>query len=107
EEMLEECLVPTFEQSSVHFRVWGCIMKGVKGPLLVLEYPRGKGGGMNSERYQKQVLDGKLLKFYADMNAEQPGTLFQQDDAPAHHSKSTQRWFGHHQIPLFSHLVIH
>ena len=47
----EDCLVPTFKQSSVCVMVWGCIMKGWKGPLVVLEYPGGKGGGMNTARY--------------------------------------------------------
>jgi len=28
--------------------VWGYIMNGRKEPLLVLEYPGGKGGGMNT-----------------------------------------------------------
>ena len=48
EELLDECLVPTFEQSSVRVMIWGCIVEGKKGPLVVLEYPGGKGGGMNS-----------------------------------------------------------
>ena len=51
EEFDKDCLVPTFKQSSVHVMVWGCIMKGWKGPLVVLEYPGGKGGGMNTARY--------------------------------------------------------
>ena len=41
----------TFKQSSIRVMVWGCIMNGQKGPLVVLEYPGGKGGGMNSSRY--------------------------------------------------------
>ena len=51
EEFDEDCLVPTFKQSSVCVMVWGCIIKGQKGPLVVLEYPGGKGGGMNTARY--------------------------------------------------------
>ena len=58
EEYLDECLVPTFKQLPVHIMVWGCIMEGRKGPLVVLEYPGGKGGGMNSKRYCEQVLEG-------------------------------------------------
>ena len=60
---LEECLVPTFKQSPVRKMVWGCIMDGRKGPLLVLEYPGGKGGGMNTKRYCEQVLNGVLKEF--------------------------------------------
>jgi hypothetical protein len=37
----ENCVVPTFKQSSVHVMVWGCIMEGRKGPLVVLKYPGG------------------------------------------------------------------
>ncbi|KAI0792857.1 hypothetical protein C8Q75DRAFT_691982, partial [Abortiporus biennis] len=37
EQLLEECLVPSFKQSSIRVMVWGCIMKDKKGPLVVLE----------------------------------------------------------------------
>jgi len=60
EEYNEECLVPTFKQSSVHIMIWGCIMKGKKDLLVVLNYPGCKGDGMNSKRYQEQVLDSVL-----------------------------------------------
>ena len=53
EEYDKDCLVPTFKQSAVCVMVWGCIMKGQKGPLIVLEYLGGKGGGMNSACYQE------------------------------------------------------
>lgn len=49
EEFLEECLEPTIKQASLHVMVWGCIMEGRKGPLVVLDYPGGKGGGMNTK----------------------------------------------------------
>jgi hypothetical protein len=39
-------------------------MKGNKGPLVVLEYPGGKGGGMNAKQYQEQVLKAKLHDYY-------------------------------------------
>ena len=42
EVLLDECLVPTFKQSSVRIMVWGCIMEGHKGPLVVLEYLGGQ-----------------------------------------------------------------
>ncbi|KAF9476438.1 hypothetical protein BDN70DRAFT_762689, partial [Pholiota conissans] len=63
----EECLVPTFKQSPIRVMVWGCIMDGKKGPLVVLDYPGGKGGGMNSTRYREQVLDAVLKDFYGEM----------------------------------------
>lgn len=103
EEYLEECLVPTFKQSSIRVMVWGCIMNGQKGPLVVLEYPGGKGGGMNSSRYREQVLDGVLRDFYDDMKKKKGHVIFQQDGAPSHTSKSTQQWFAQNGIPLLFH----
>jgi hypothetical protein len=103
EEFEEDCLVPTFKQSSVCVMVWGCIMKGRKGPLVVLEYPGGKGGGMNTARYQEQVLEGVLKEFYEQMDAERDGVIFQQDGAASHRSKSTKKWLSDHGIPLLFH----
>ena len=103
EVLLDECLVPTFKQSSVHIMVWGCIIEGRKGPLVVLEYPGGKGGGMNSTRYQDQVLEPTLKAFYKQMNHERQNVHFQQDSAASHRSKSTMKWFTDNQIPLFHH----
>ena len=45
EEFDENCLVPKVKQSPIKVMVWGCVMRGIKGPLVVLEYPGGKGGG--------------------------------------------------------------
>ncbi|CAA7271760.1 unnamed protein product [Cyclocybe aegerita] len=103
EELLEECLVPTFKQSTVHVMVWGCIAEDWKGPLVVLEYPGGKGGGMNSTCYREQVLEPVLLPFYYLLNQERGNMTFQQDGAPSHGSKVTKRWFAQHGIPLFPH----
>lgn len=63
----QDCVVPTFKQSGVRIMVWGCIMHNEKGPLVILEYPGGRGGGMNSKRYRKQVLKDHLYNFYTDM----------------------------------------
>ncbi|PPQ72084.1 hypothetical protein CVT25_013905 [Psilocybe cyanescens] len=103
EELVEECLVPTFKQSSVRVMVWGCIMEGKKGPLVVLAYPGGKGGGMNTSRYQNQVLNPVLKPFYTQMKAQKGNIQFQQDNAASHRSKSTMKWFADNQIPLFGH----
>jgi transposase len=103
EVMVEECLVPTFKQSSVRVMVWGCIIEGEKGPLVVLEYPGGKGGGMNSARYQNQVLDPVLTPFYTRMKAQKGNISFQQDGAASHRSKSTLQWLARNKIPLFGH----
>ena len=99
----EDCLVPTFKQSSVRVMVWACIMKGRKGPLIVLEYPGGKGGGMNSARYKDQVLDGVLASFHAEVIGEMGKVYFQQDGAASQHSKLMQKWFLSAGIPLLYH----
>jgi DDE superfamily endonuclease/Transposase len=103
DEEYDECLVPTFKQSTVQVMVWGCIMKGKRGPLVVLEYPGGKGGGLNATRYQEQVLQGKLQAFWAKMRVERGDITFQQDGAPAHAAKSTKKWLSDHSISIFPH----
>jgi transposase len=87
EELLEECCVAAVPQSPVRVMVWGIIMKGAKGPLLVLEYPGSKRGGMTASRYIDQVLEGPLSKFYHDMK---PNSQFQQDGAASHRAKITK-----------------
>ena len=59
-------------------------MLGKEEPLVVLEYPGGKGGGMNTEQYISQVLDGHLKIFYDQVELERPGVVFQQDGALSH-----------------------
>ncbi|CAA7270967.1 unnamed protein product [Cyclocybe aegerita] len=103
EKYLDECLVATFKQSPVRVMVWGCVMEGQKGPLVVLEYPGGKGGGMNTARYCEQVLEGALRGFYREMRTERGQVIFQQDNAPAHTSKLTKRWLTHHGITQLYH----
>lgn len=103
EEFNENCLVPKFKQSSVRVMVWGCIAKGKKGPLVVLEYPGGKGGGMNTERYISQVLEHAVKPFFQEMKRQRRGPIFQQDGAASHHSKKTLKWFDVNGIPLMDH----
>jgi hypothetical protein len=99
----EECLVLTFKRSLVSIMVWGVIMSGQKGPLVILEYPGGKGNGMNLKKYQEQVPEGVFLDFHAQMKAKRGAVIFQQDNAPSHMSKSTKQWFKSHDIPLLYH----
>jgi hypothetical protein len=66
----DDCVVPKFKQSSLRIMVWGCIMRDRKGPLVVLEYPGGRGGGMTAAWYQEQVLDKVLHDFYQGMTEE-------------------------------------
>jgi hypothetical protein len=86
EEYEEGCVIPTFKQLSLRVMVWGCIIRGQKGLLVVLEYPGGRGGGMNSTRYREQVLEGVLKEFYAQMKEARGNVKFQQDGAPSHTS---------------------
>lgn len=99
----DDCVVPTFKQSSLRVMVWGCIIRGRLGPLVVLEYPGGRGGGMNSQRYQEQVLEAHLKSFYQEMSQERGLVQFQQDGASSHTSKSTMRWLRNQHIKLFGH----
>jgi hypothetical protein len=103
EEFDENCAIPMFKQSAIQVMVWGCVMKGKKGPLVVLEYPGGRGGGMNSERYQTQVLNAHLFDFYQQMSEERGLVFFQQDDTPSHHSKSTLTWLAQNSVDIFLH----
>jgi Transposase/DDE superfamily endonuclease len=99
----EDCMVPTFSQSLVCIMVWGCIILGRKGPLVVLEYPGGKGGGMTAKRYQEQVLEPALLPFFKEMKEERFLVDFMQDGAPSHTAKSTKKWLKDNGIPLVDH----
>lgn len=103
EEFDDNCTIKTFTRSSVKVMVWACIMEGVKGPLVVLDYPRGPGGGFNTERYQEQVLDGPFWDFYISMVDEKEYMYFMQDNAPCHTSRKTKRWFEGTWVPLFPH----
>ena len=103
EEFRDDCCVAKFTQSSVRVMVWACIMKSRKGLFIVLEYPGEVGGGMNSARYQQQVLDGDLKDFYHQVSKEESRVEFQQDGATSHHSRSRMMWFHQNQIPLFYH----
>ena len=103
EEYDENCVIPTFKQSSMQVMVWGCVMKGRKGPLAVLEYPGGRGGGMTGQWYISQVLEAHLHTFYDQMKEERPEVMFQQDGAPSHTSKLAKQWLVDHGISVFPH----
>ena len=102
EEYDENCVIPTFKQSSVRVMVWGCVMKGRKGPLAVLEYPGGHGGGMTGQWYISQVLEAHLHTFYNQMKEERPEVVFQQDGTLNHTSKLAKQWLVDHGISVFS-----
>lgn len=97
--------LPSFTQSTVKVMVWACIAYGKKGPIVVLDYPGGKGGGMNAERYISQVLNGPLSSFFDLLASEECFPSFQQDNACAHTAKTTKQWFKSAGIALFPHLA--
>jgi transposase len=78
-------------------------MEGRKGPLVVLKYPGGRGGGMTRQRYISQVLEAHLFTFYHQMKENRPEVMFQQDGAPSHTSKLMKQWLADHRISLFPH----
>lgn len=99
----EKCVVPKFKQSSLRVMIWACIMRGKKGPMVVLEYPGGRGGRMTADRYQEQVLDKVLHDFYQEMSEERGQILFQQDGAPSHTAKSTAAYLDRNNIETLPH----
>jgi hypothetical protein len=103
EEWEDECCIGTFSQSDVRVMMWGIIAKDAKGPLVVLEYPGGPGGGMTAARYCEQVLKGPMLTFFKSLQRERPSLHFQQDGASPHRSPLTQKWLLDHHIPIFPH----
>lgn len=103
EEFDESCVIPTFKQSPLRVMIWSCIMKGSRGPLVILDYPGGKGGGMTAARYQDQVLDKVLFDYYWRMSQERGQVIFQQDGARCHTAKSTMAWLKRNLIEVFPH----
>ena len=61
--------------------IWACIVRGSRGPLVILDYPGGKGGGMMAKCYQDQVLDKVLFDYYWEMSKTRGQVVFQQDGA--------------------------
>lgn len=54
---------------------------------------RGKGGGIDWWRYCSEILIPKLLPFVKECLKRRPGTLVQEDRAPAHAHHSQQKVF--------------
>ena len=83
--------------------VWASIMHGSKGPMVVLDYLGGWGGGMNAERYQDQVLEAVLYDYYMERLEKLGNVKFQQDGAPLHTAHSTTAWLLQNSINQFPH----
>jgi hypothetical protein len=91
---------PTFQNGCDKIMVWTCIAHKLshnrKGPLIRLdvvleimnEKGKKKGGGLDGPKYVKQVLQGPLKDFVAEMKVERgPNILVLEDGAPSHRSK--------------------
>jgi transposase len=73
--------------------LWGAISYAFKGPLIRLNLGedmqgRRKAGGLNGERYVKQVLEGPLVGFVRELEEEYGSSVYVvEDGAPAHRSR--------------------
>lgn len=94
---------PMFSRPPTGVMIWACIALGEKGPIAVMDYPGGRGGGMNASRYQEQVLERVFLPYFESLGSKKHSYMFQQDNAPGHKAKSTIDWFTSHGILLFPH----
>ncbi|KAL5519933.1 hypothetical protein ACEPAG_1593 [Sanghuangporus baumii] len=83
--------------------VWACIAYNVKGPLLILDYPGGRGGGMTAARYRDQVLLPALIPFFNLLRLQNPAIQFQQDNARCHTARATIKCLQENHIPQFPH----
>ncbi|KAL5480898.1 hypothetical protein ACEPAI_9839 [Sanghuangporus weigelae] len=83
--------------------VWACIAYNFKGPLIILDYPGGRGGGMTAARYQEQVLLPFLIPVFHQLRLARPGVLFQQDNARCHTARATKKCLQDNNIPQFPH----
>ena len=67
--------------------VWGCMVYGRLGPLVVLPV-----GRMNGEKYVQLILDGPLWEFYSDILEERGSVLLMEDNAPIHRCALAKKW---------------
>jgi hypothetical protein len=72
----------TSTQSFLHGMFWGTIVRGTKGPCIFIEK---EWGTVTSEVYNTRILS--LVQEYC---AQNPGSIFMQDNAPAHRSIETR-----------------
>ncbi|KAF5312015.1 hypothetical protein D9619_003841 [Psilocybe cf. subviscida] len=93
EEYLPENIDPTFRSGRKTLMVWACITHNRKGPIIRIktvpqltdENGKKKGGGLNAERYAKQIVSGPLKRFWASVEKDTgPGVCVVEDGAPCH-----------------------
>ena len=59
---------------------------------------RGKGGGIDWWRYQKEILIPKLLPFAKRCKLDRPETIVQEDKAPAHAHHAQSYLYSQEQV---------
>ncbi len=89
----DACVLSHENRSKGSCMVWGAFSLADFTPLYRVE-----GGTLNSERYI-HLLQHALLPFLPMLLPT--GGNFQQDNAPAHASKATKKFFDDHAIPVF------
>jgi transposase len=87
EEWDTRCLVPSFKSGRVSVMVWGCMVHGKLGPLVVL--PKGR---MNGSDYVRRAMDGPLWDFYSQVTEERGLAMIMEDGAPIHRSLAARDW---------------
>ena len=91
ERYLPECTQKTIQGCGGSIMFWGCITYYKMGPLIEIK------GNLNSQGYISQILE-PLQQFWGMFRRRNKHALFMQDNAPAHSSKITERWFGLNKI---------
>jgi hypothetical protein len=96
EELLHECTTVTMKHP-VKSLVWGCMSRSDVGRLHIIR------GTLKAEKYQETILKQKLLPSIEDLFPENSSRcIFQEDNAPYHTAKMSQKWFLVHKIRVFN-----
>lgn len=78
------CLQPTFKSGRTSVMIWGCMMYGQKGPIVILPE-----SSMNGPNYVKWILEPHLKPFYEKARKESDSGDIEvmEDNAPCHTAK--------------------
>jgi len=98
ERYLERCLAPTFKSGRQSLMIWGCMVHGRLGPLVLV--PKDERTGVD---YVRLVLGGPLWDFYSDLLEERGLVAVMEDGAPIHRSKAAKDFSSAHHLEVFPH----
>ena len=90
-----------FPKSKTRVMVWGCIAYNAKGPLIFLDLPGGRGGGLTGPRYIEQVLGGPFLAYYRQLKHMHGKMWFEQDRVGCHRAIKVMDWLQGHGVDIF------